>query len=63
VQVDKQTIIDFLSEQGDQSKVQEAESQLPEQVDTERDSDLLDRLGIDPSALMGRLGGGNIPGL
>jgi hypothetical protein len=63
VQIDKEQIINLLRDQGDQDKAQKAEQELPDQVDTDRDAGVLQRLGIDPSDLISRLGGGNIPGL
>ena len=36
----------------------QAEQELPDQVDTERDSGLLEKLGINPQDLLGKLGGG-----
>lgn len=63
MQIDKERIINLLRDQGDQDKAQKAEQELPDQVDTDRDAGVLQRLGIDPSDLVSRLGGGNIPGL
>ena len=64
MQIDKETVIGFLRERGEQDKAREAESELPEQVDTERDSELLSRFGIDPGELIGKFTGGrDIPGL
>lgn len=62
MQIDKETILNFLREQGDHEKAKQADDQLPDQVDTERHGDLLERIGLDPD-LLGRLGGGKIPGL
>ncbi|MCC3291920.1 hypothetical protein [Arthrobacter sp. zg-Y1110] len=58
MQIDKQQIIEFLKNRGDSSKAGQAESDLPEKVDTERDSGLLDKLGINPKDLLGKLPGG-----
>ena len=62
MQIDKSTIIEYLRSQGDQDKAQQADEQLPDQVDTERHSDVLERLGINPDDLLGGLGG-KVPGL
>lgn len=56
--IDKQQIIDLLKNQGNHDKAQQAEQELPNQVDTERDSGLLEKLGINPADLLGKLGGG-----
>jgi hypothetical protein len=62
--IPKDKILDLLREQGKDDQVGEAEQQLPDQVDPERDSGLLAKFGIDPSELIGKLGGGGgIPGL
>jgi hypothetical protein len=52
MKVDKDTIVQFLRQKGDDDKAQEAESQLPGQVDTEKDEGLLDSLGIDVGSLI-----------
>jgi hypothetical protein len=57
MEIPKDQILDLLRQRGDHDKAQQAESELPDQVDTDRDSGLLDRLGIDPKDLLGGLGG------
>ena len=39
-------------------KAQQADQELPGQVDTERDAGLLQKFGIDPMDLVKKLGGG-----
>ncbi len=64
MQIDKETVLTLLREQGKTSKAQEAERELPDQVDTERDAGLLERFGVNPQDLIARLTGrGGIPGL
>ena len=58
MQIDKEQIIAFLRERGDDAKADQAQQELPGQVDTEQDAGLLANLGIDPSELLGGLGGG-----
>jgi hypothetical protein len=58
----KDQIVDLIREQGDQDKASQADQELPDQVDTDRDSGLLSKFGIDPQDLISKLGG-NIPGL
>ena len=58
MEIAKEQILDFLRQQGDHDKAGQAEKELPDTVDTERDSGLLARLGIDPQELIGKLGGG-----
>ncbi|MGN6246563.1 MAG: hypothetical protein ACTHQ3_23205 [Motilibacteraceae bacterium] len=57
MQIDKQQILDLLRSQGEHDKAQQAEQQLPDKVDPQQHSDLLSQLGVDPSDLMGKLGG------
>ncbi len=63
MQIDKNQIIELLKSRGDHGKAQEAGDQLPDQVDTDQHSDLLQRFGINPQELLGKLGGGGGGGL
>ena len=56
--IDKSQILDLLRSQGDTQKVQQADQQLPDQVDTDRDGGLLSSLGIDIGDVIAKLGGG-----
>lgn len=58
MQIDKEQIISLLRERGDDAKADQAQQELPSQVDTDQDAGLLSKLGIDPSDLLGGLGGG-----
>ncbi len=58
MQLDKGMILDFLREQGQQQQAQEAEQQLPDQVDTDQHAGLLQKLGLDPMDLVKMLSGG-----
>ena len=62
MEIPKDKILALLEQQGKQDQAQQAEQELPDQVDPERDSGLLAKLGIDPQDLLGKLGG-RIPGL
>lgn len=62
MQIPKDKILEMLRERGDDQKAGQAEQELPDQVDTERDKGTLDKLGLDPKDLLGKLGGG-MPGL
>ncbi len=64
MQFDKQMVIDFLREQGQQDQAGRADQELPQQVDSDRDAGLLQKFGVNPKDLIGRFtGGGGIPGL
>lgn len=58
MQIDKDTIINFLKEQGHHDKAQQASDQLPDSVDTDRHSDLLSKIGVNPTELLNKLPGG-----
>lgn len=57
MEIDKQQIIDLLRKRGDNDKAGQAESDLPDRVDTEKDSGLLSKFGIDPKDLLGKIPG------
>ncbi len=63
MQIDKAQILDLLRSQGDDQKAQQADQELPGQVDTDRDAGLLTKFGLDPMELMKKLGGGGLGGL
>ncbi|MFC5262850.1 hypothetical protein ACFPJ1_12110 [Kribbella qitaiheensis] len=58
MKIDKSQIIDMLKNKGDHNSASQAESDLPDQIDTDQDKDKLDKLGIDPKDLLGKLPGG-----
>jgi hypothetical protein len=53
--IDKDVVLDFLRQHGKEDKVPQAERELPDQVDPERDSGLLSRFGIDVDQLLAML--------
>ena len=63
MQIDKQQILEFLRSQGQHDQAQQADQDLPQQVDTDQHANLLRRFGIDPQELLGKLGGGGLGGL
>ncbi|MEA2211374.1 MAG: hypothetical protein QOF83_1322 [Solirubrobacteraceae bacterium] len=58
VEIPKEQILQMLRDRGDQDQAEQADQQLPDQVDPEQHSDLLGRIGIDPGKLLGGAGGG-----
>lgn len=56
MQIDKDVILAFLRERGDGDQAAEADRELPSTVDTDQHQGLLERFGIDPGDLVGRLG-------
>jgi hypothetical protein len=64
VQLDKNMILDLLRERGQQDQASQAEQELPDRVDTDRDAGLLQRFGLDPQELLQKfMGGGGLPKL
>jgi hypothetical protein len=64
VQIDKNMVLDLLRERGQQDQASQAEQELPDQVDTDRDAGVLQRFGLDPQELLQRfMGGGGMPKL
>ena len=58
MQIDKNQILEFLRSKGENDKAAQAETELPDQVDTEQHAGLLSNLGINPADLLGKLPGG-----
>ncbi len=58
MQIDKSQILELLNSKGDSGKADQAQQELPDKVDPEKDSGLLSKFGIDPKELMGKMGGG-----
>jgi hypothetical protein len=56
--IDKQQILELLRSQGDDTKAEQADQELPGEVDTDRDAGLLSKFGLDPMELVKKLGGG-----
>ena len=64
MQIDKETILNLLRQQGDNEKADQAAQELPASVDTDQDAGLLERFGLNPQDLIAKVTGGgfNIPG-
>lgn len=58
MQIGKQQVIDFLKSKGNNDQASQAESELPDQVDTDKDSGLLSKFGVNPQDLIGKFSGG-----
>jgi hypothetical protein len=64
MEIDKNTVLDFLREQGKDQEATQADQELPDQLDTDRDAGLLERFGVDIGSLVQRFTGGtDIPGV
>ena len=58
MEIPKEKILELLRERGQHDQAAQAENELPEQVDHEKDAGLLSKYGIDPQELAGKLPGG-----
>jgi len=58
MQIDKQQILEFLRQRGDQQQADQAQNELPDQVDTDQHAGLLDKFGINPADLIAKFTGG-----
>lgn len=57
MEIPKDQILQLLRDRGDHDKAQQADQQLPDRVDTDQHSDLLGKIGINPSDLVGDIAG------
>ena len=62
MKLDKQELLRLLRTQGDNDTADRAERELPDEVDTDRDGDALDGMGLDRTQLMAKLAGGGFGG-
>ena len=62
MEIPKDKILELLQQQGKGDQADQAEQELPDKVDPERDSGLLEKFGLEPQDVLSKLGGG-IPGL
>lgn len=51
MELDKETVVSFIRDRGDDKRIAEAEKTLPDRVDTDRDGVLLAQLGVKPDDL------------
>jgi hypothetical protein len=56
VQIPKDKILELIKGRGDHAQAGQAEAELPDQVDTDRDQGLLAKFGINPQDLIGGTG-------
>jgi hypothetical protein len=60
VKLDKQELVRLLRTEGDNDTADRVESQLPGEIDTDRDGDALDAVGLDRTQLMAKLAAGGL---
>jgi hypothetical protein len=58
MEIPKEKILELIRQRGDEGQAAQADQELPDQVDPEQHSGLLEKFGIDPQELLsGGLGG------
>jgi uncharacterized protein YidB (DUF937 family) len=62
MEIPKDKILEMFQQQGKGDQVDQAKQELPDKVDTDQHSDLLQKLGLNPQELVSKLAG-DIPGL
>jgi hypothetical protein len=58
MEIPKDKIIELIKQHGQADKADQAQQELPDQVDPDRDSGLLAKFGLKPEDVLGKLGGG-----
>ena len=59
MKIDKQELIKVLRTEGDNDTADKVDNQLPDEIDTQADSDALAAVGLDETQLMAKLAGGS----
>ena len=59
---EKQDLVQMLRAQGDHETADRADAGLPDEIDTDRDSDALASVGLDRDELMAKLAAGGLGG-
>jgi hypothetical protein len=57
MEIPKEQILQMLRDRGNHDQAQQADQQLPDQVDPEQHAGLLGQIGIDPGEILGGAGG------
>lgn len=58
MQIPKDQILSLIRDRGGDQQAQQAQNELPDQVDHEQHADLLKKYNIDPQELLQHFGGG-----
>ena len=60
--IDKNSILEMLHSYGQHAQADQAQQELPDQVDTDQHSGLLGKFGINPADLIAKFTGGDAGG-
>ena len=65
MEIDKESVLKLIRERGDEEQANQAENELPDRIDPDRDAGLLQRFGVDPQDLTGGILGraDDLPGI
>lgn len=63
MEIPKDKIVELLKERGNHDQASQAEGELPDQVDPERDGGMLSKFGLDPADLVKKFAGDQLGGL
>ncbi len=63
MEIPKDKILELIKDQGNSDQVDQAKQELPDQVDPERDSGMLQKFGLEPQDVLSKIGGGGGLGL
>jgi hypothetical protein len=56
MEIPKDKVVDFLKKEGRSEQAQKIEQELPEKIDHELHSDVLEKHGVNPQELLGKIG-------
>ena len=62
MKLDKQELLRVLHTEGDNDTADAVAARLPDEIDTDREGDALDAIGLDRTQLMAKLAGGGLGG-
>ena len=62
MKIAKQELVRMLRTEGDNDTADKADSQLPDEIDTDGDAGQLESIGLDRSTLQAKLAGGSLGG-
>ena len=60
--IDKDTILNLLRSKGQETQADQAQQELPDQVDTDQHAGLLEKFGLNPADLIAKFTGGQSGG-
>lgn len=60
--IDKDTILNLLRGNGQDTQADQAQQELPDQVDTDQHGGLLEKFGVNPAELIAKFTGGQAAG-